>query len=56
MEEEFYYEFDDAFTSTTTSTPKSASNVISKSLNFDNVYGIHQKPPKLMNIKDSNRW
>ncbi|MFS7943430.1 hypothetical protein Hanom_Chr06g00500211 [Helianthus anomalus] len=50
----FYNEFYNAFTSETMSATKSISNAISESLNYDNVYGNRQKPPRLMNIEDYN--
>ncbi|KAJ0445352.1 putative transcription factor interactor and regulator CCHC(Zn) family [Helianthus annuus] len=55
--EEFYNTFYNAFTSEDTPiTPKNATKVISESLSYDNVYGNHQRPPKLMNIEDYHWW
>ncbi|MFS7986432.1 hypothetical protein Hanom_Chr11g01010261 [Helianthus anomalus] len=55
--EEFYNTFYNAFTSEETQvTPKNATKVISESLNHDNVYGNHLRPPKLMNIEDCHWW
>ncbi|KAF5765958.1 hypothetical protein HanXRQr2_Chr15g0709691 [Helianthus annuus] len=55
--EEFYNTFYNAFTlEDTPITPKNATKVISESLSYDNVYGNHQRPPKLMNIEDYHWW
>ncbi|KAF5802789.1 putative transcription factor interactor and regulator CCHC(Zn) family [Helianthus annuus] len=55
--EAFYNTFYNAFTSEDTPiTPKNANKVISESLSYDNVYGNHQRPPKLMNIEDYHWW
>ncbi|KAJ0448995.1 putative transcription factor interactor and regulator CCHC(Zn) family [Helianthus annuus] len=55
--EEFYNTFYNAFTSEDVPiTPKNATKVISESLSYDNVYGNHQRPPKLMNIEDYHWW
>ncbi|MFS7918050.1 hypothetical protein Hanom_Chr03g00196361 [Helianthus anomalus] len=52
MAEEFYNTFYNAFTTEETPvTPKTTTTMISESLNHDNVYENHQKPPKLMNIE-----
>ncbi|MFS7948259.1 hypothetical protein Hanom_Chr06g00557871 [Helianthus anomalus] len=55
--EEFYNTFYNEFTSEETLvTPKNATTVIYESLNHDNIYGKHLRPPKLMNIKHYHRW
>ncbi|KAJ0509608.1 hypothetical protein HanIR_Chr11g0530871 [Helianthus annuus] len=56
MDEEFYNTFHNVFAAEETPVTKTASSAISERLNYDNVYGNHQKPPKLMNIKGYHWW